>query len=181
MLFPTGRAVYNGLQTSLKEDMRNPFKGIPYLNLQVSYALSRYNAMSQDSDFINSAWDAAAPTKYIGPNGVDRKNQISFGGTMDLPVHFRVAVIGHFYSALPTTLFLAPTGLPGGMFVTDANGDGTGDGYAPSGSNGTLGAILPGTNLGSFGRGINGSNINNTINKYNQTYAGKPTQPAVRS
>jgi hypothetical protein len=175
MLFPIGRAVYNGLQTSLKEDMRNPVKGIPYLNLQVSYALSRYDAMSQDSDFINSAWDAAAPTKYMGPNGVDRKNQLSFGGTMDLPVHFRVSVIGHFYSALPTTLFLAPTGTPGGMFVTAANGDGTGDGYAANGSNGTLGSILPGTNLGSFGRGINGSNINNTINNYNQNYAGKPT------
>jgi len=84
-------------------------------------------------------------------------------------------VIGHFYSALPTTLILAPTGSAGGMFVTDVNGDGTGGGYAPSGSNGTLGGILPGTNLGSFGRGINGSNINNTINNYNQNYAGKPT------
>jgi len=84
-------------------------------------------------------------------------------------------VIGHFYSALPTTLILAPTGSAGGMFVTDVNGDGTGGGYAPSGSNGTLGGILPGTNLGSFGRGINGSNINATINNYNQNYAGKPT------
>lgn len=175
MLFPIGRAVYNGLQMSLKQDVRNPFKGIPYLNLQVSYALSRYDAMSEDSDFINSAWDAAAPTKYMGPDGVDRKNQLSFGGTVELPAHFKASVIGHFYSALPTTLFLAPTSLAGGMFVTAVNGDGTGDGYAPSGSNGTLGSILPGTNLGSFGRGINGSNINNAINNYNQNYAGKPT------
>ncbi len=175
MLFPIGRSVYNGLQMSLKQDVRNPFKGIPYLNLQVSYALSRYDAMSQDSDFINSAWDAAAPTKYMGPDGVDRRNQLSFGGTVELPVHFRASVIGHFYSALPTTLILAPTGSAGGMFVTDVNGDGTGGGYAPSGSNGTLGGILPGTNLGSFGRGINGSNINATINNYNQNYAGKPT------
>ncbi|MGA7928716.1 MAG: hypothetical protein WCA20_22315, partial [Candidatus Sulfotelmatobacter sp.] len=175
MLFPIGRAVYNGLQTSLKQDVRNPFKGIRYLNLQVSYALSRYDATATDSDFVNSAWDAADPTKYMGPNGIDRKNQLSFGGTMELPAHFRASVIGHFYSALPTTLFLAPTGTPGGMFVTGVNGDGTGDGYSANGTNGTLGSILPGTNLGSYGRGVNGSNINNVINNYNQNYAGKPT------
>ena len=175
MLFPVGRAVYNGLQTSLKEDMRNPFRGVHYLNLQVSYALSRYDATATDSDFVNSAWDYADPGRYMGPNGIDRKNQISFGGTMDLPAHFRTSVIGHFYSPLPTTLFLAPTGLPGGMFVTAVNGDGTGDGYAANGTNGTLGSILPGTNLGSYGRGIDGSNINNVIGSYNQNYAGKPT------
>src|SRR5208282_3836513 len=50
-----------------------------------------------------------------------------------------------------------------------------GDGYAPNGANGTSGSILPGTNLGSFGRGVNGSNINNVINSYNQNFAGKPT------
>ena len=75
---------------------------------------------STDSDFVNSAWDYADPNKYIGPNGVDRTNQFSFGGTMELPAHFQASVIGHFYSALPTTLTLAPTGTPGGMFVTAA-------------------------------------------------------------
>jgi Carboxypeptidase regulatory-like domain len=175
MLFPIGRAVYNGLQMSLKQDLHNPFKGIPYLNLQVSYALSRYVAMSNDSDFINSAWDAAAPTRYIGPNGLDRTDQLSFGGTMQLPAHFSASVIGHFYSPLSTTMFLPATGLPGGMFVTAVNGDGTGDGYAANGSNGTVGSILPGTSLGSFGRSVNASNINNVINSYNQNYAGKPT------
>jgi hypothetical protein len=175
MLFPIGRAVYNGLQMSLKQDVSKPFRGIPYLNLQVSYALSRYDAMSTDGDFVNSAWDAADPTKYMGPNGVDRTNQLSFGGTMELPAHFKASVIGHFYSPLPTTLFLAATGTPGGMFVTGVNGDGTGDGYSANGTNGTLGSILPGTNLGSYGRGINGSNINKVISNYNKNYAGKPT------
>jgi hypothetical protein len=61
------------------------------------------------------------------------------------------------------------------MFVTGVNGDGTGDGYGPNGTNGTLGSILPGTNLGSYGRGVDGSNINNAISRYNQTFAGNPT------
>jgi len=175
MLFPIGRSVLNALQLSLKEDLHNPVKGVPYLNLQVSYQLSRYESSASDSDFINSAWDYADPNKFFGPNGLDRTHQLSFGGIMDLPQHFQASVIGHFYSALPTTMTLAPTGLPGGMFVTAAYGDGTGDGYAANGANGTSGSILPGTNLGSFGRGVNGSNINNAINNYNQNFAGKPT------
>ncbi len=175
MLFPIGRSVLNALQTSLKQDVRNPVKGIRYLNLQVSYQLSRYVAQAQDSDFINSAWDYAGPGRYMGPDALDRTHQLSFGGTMELPAHFRASVIGHFYSALPTTLTLAPTGQPGGMFVTAVNGDGTGDGYAPNGSNGTLGSILPGTNLGSYGRGVDGSNINKAIDNYNRAYAGTPT------
>ena len=175
MLFPIGRSVLNALQISLRQAVHNPLKGIPYVNLQVSYQLSRYDSQAADGDFINSAWNYANHNQYFGPNGLDRTHQISFGGIVELPMHFRTSVIGHFYSALPTTLTLAPTGLPGGMFVTGVNGDGTGDGYAPNGTNGTLGSILPGTNLGSYGRGLDGSNINNAISRYNQTFAGNPT------
>jgi Carboxypeptidase regulatory-like domain len=175
MLFPIGRSVLNALQMSLKQDLRNPFKGVKYLNLQVSYQLSKFVAQAQDGDFINSAFDYANPNRYIGPDALDRTHQLSFGGTMELPMHFRANLIGHFYSALPTTLTLNPTGAPGGIFVTGVNGDGTGDGYGPNGSNGTLGSILPGTNLGSFGRGINGSNINQVISSYNTKFAGQPT------
>jgi len=175
MLFPAGRSVLNALQLSLKQDVRNPFKGVNSLNLQVSYQLSRYVAMAQDGDFINSAFDAVDPNKYIGPDALDRTHQISFGGTMELPMHFRANLIGHFYSALPATLTLNPTGAAGGIFVTGVNGDGTGDGNGTNGSNGTLGSILPGTNLGSYGRGINGSNINNVISNYNTKFALTPT------
>ena len=175
MLFPAGRSVYNGMQLSLKQDVHNPLKGIRYLNLQVSYALSRYVAMAQDSDFINSAWDAADPTKFIGPNGLDRTHQFSMGGFMDLPGNFRASIISHFYSPLPQNLTLAPIGAPGGIFVTDILGDGTGDGNPSNGSNGGFGGLLPGTNLGSFGRGVNPQNINQVIANYNSNYAGKPT------
>ena len=175
MLFPAGRSVYNGLQMSLKQDLHNPFRGIPLINLQVSYALSRYKAMAQDGDFINSAYDAAAPTRYFGPNALDRTDQLSFGGTMELPYHFRTSFIGHFYSPLATTMYLPATGLPGGIFQYAANGDGTGDGYSSNGSNGAVGTILPGTNIGAFGRSVNASNINGVINAYNSKYAGQPT------
>jgi Carboxypeptidase regulatory-like domain len=175
MLFPYGRSLYNGLQLSLKQDVRSPFKGVKYLNLQASYALSRYDATAQDSDFINSAWDASDPTKFMGPNGLDRTNQISFGGTAELPGGFRASLIGHFYSPLPQNLTLATTGAPGGIFVTDVLGDGTGDGNPTNGSNGGFGSILPGTNLGSFGRGVTPGNINQVIGNYNTNYAGKPT------
>jgi hypothetical protein len=109
----------------------------------------------------------------LGPNGLDRKHQISFGGTMDLPMHFRLGVIGHFYSPLPVTLTLSPTGNPGGIFVTDITGDGTGDGSFAS--NGSAGDVLPGTNVGSFGHGVSAKNINNVINSYNQNDAGQVT------
>lgn len=175
MLFPIGRSTYNGLQASLRQDVRNPLKGIPYVNLQLSYALSRYNAMAQDSDFINSAWDPDNPTKYLGPNGLDRTHQISFGGTMQLPEHFQINLIGHFYSPLAQNLTLATTGSSGGIFVTDVNGSGTGDGNGPNGSNGPFGSLLPGTNIGSFGRSVKASNIDQTISNYNNTFAGKPT------
>jgi len=175
MLFPIGRSVLNALQLSLKQDVHHPFPGVRYMNMQVSYQLSRYVSQSEDGDFVNSAWNYANPGQYIGPDGLDRTHQISFGGVMDLPANFRLSIIGHFYSGLPVTLTLAPTGVPGGMFVTGVNGDGTGDGYSTNGTNGPQGSILPGTNLGSYGRGVNGGNINQLIDNYNQTYAGKPT------
>ncbi len=173
MLFPIGRSVYNGLQLSLKQDAKNPLPGIRYLNLQVSYSLSRYVSTARDSDFINFANDNASPLKYVGPNGLDRTHQLSFGGTADLPASFRMSIIGHFYSALPVNLTLNPTGASGGIFVTDVTGDGTGDGSFAS--NGGVGDLLPGTNVGSFGRGVDGSNINKTISNYNANFAGKPT------
>jgi hypothetical protein len=93
---------------------------------------------------------------------------------MELPASFRVNLIGHFYSPLAQNLTIATTGLPGGIFVTGVNGDGTGDGNLPSGSN-PLGSILPGTNLGSFGRDVSPGDINGVIGRYNTHSAGKPT------
>ena len=44
MLFPIGRAVYNGLQLSLKQNLQNPFKRVRAMDLQVAYSWSKYVA-----------------------------------------------------------------------------------------------------------------------------------------
>jgi len=173
MLFPIGRSVYNGLQMSLKEDVHNPLPGVKYLNFQVSYSLSRYVSTARDSDFINFPTDNANPLKYVGPNGLDRTHQFSFGGVVDLPANFRVSLISHFDSPLASNVALPTSGAPGGIFQTDVTGDGTGDGTVTS--NGGVGDLLPGTNVGGFGRtfGVNG--LNKLITNYNNTLVGTPT------
>jgi hypothetical protein len=173
MLFPIGRSVYNGLQMSLKEDARDPLPGIKYLSLQVSYSLSRYVSTARDSDFINFPYDNNNPLKYMGPNGLDRLHQFSFGGTMDMRGGFRLSIISHFDSPLASDIRVPTGGAPGGIFQSDLTGDGTGDGTVTS--NGGNGDLLPGTKEGSFGRsfGING--LNQLITNYNNNYVGKPT------
>ena len=173
MLFPIGRSVYNGLQMSLKEDIHPSLRAIKYMNLQVSYSLSRYVATARDSDFINFPTDYANPLAAMGPNGLDRTHQLSFGGVMDLPAHFRLSMIGHFDSPLAANLTLPVSGLGGGIYQTDLTGDGTGDGTVAD--NGGLGDLLPGTKLGSFGRDVSVSDLNQLISHFNTTRVGTPT------
>jgi hypothetical protein len=177
MLFPAGRSVYNALQLSFKQNMKNPARYIRAMNVEVSYSLSRLIAMASDSDFINIATDFRNPLKYIGPSGMDRRHQLSFGGTMELPYKFSLGIVSHFYSPLPVTPYLSPTGTGGGIFVTDVTGDGTGDGSF--GSNGGYGDILPGANIGSFGRGLNVSGLNKLITNYNNSLTSNGGQGAL--
>src|SRR5215472_12681676 len=82
MLFPAGRSVYNAFQTSLRMNRVDPIRGIKGINTIVSYAFSRYVSSALDSDFINTATDNNNPTAALGPNGLDRTHQFSFGGTI---------------------------------------------------------------------------------------------------
>jgi len=175
MLFPIGRSVYNGLQASLRQNVRNPLPGVRQLNLQVSYAFSRYVSTARDNDFINFSQDNANPvaSRFIGPNGLDRTHQISFGGFLDLPAGFQIGFASHFSSPLASNALLPVTGLAGGIFQTDVTGDGTGDGNAVS--NGGTGDLLPGSGVGSFGRDFGPNGLNQRIANFNNTMVGQAT------
>jgi len=176
-LSPVGRSVYNGLQAKLAENVQHPFAGAKTLNFQVSYALSRFEnsgggvaadgtvtASSGDQDFIVPALDNRNVNRYFGPSTLDRTHQISFGGYVTTRGGFQLGVMSHFYSPLSSTLTVPNTAVGAGeIFRTDFTGSGvTQD-------------PLPGTHVGNFMRGINASNINTVISKYNATVAGQPT------
>ena len=170
MLFPSGRSTYNALQTSLRANVRNPFSGVKSLNWIVSYALSRTEGSALDLDFVNTAVDNNNPTASLGPNGLDRTHQFSFGGTFDIAGGLRFGAVGHVYSPLPQNIIL-PGGGAGGIFQTDVTGDGSGDGSSvyPDGD------LLPGTNLGAFGRQVKVGDLANFLTNYNNTVAGNAT------
>ncbi len=170
MLFPAGRSTYNALETSLRANVRKPFAGIKDMNWVVSYALSRSQGSAQDLDFVNSAVDNNHPNAQLGPNGLDRTHQFSFGGTMDVPGGFRFGAVGHVYSPLPANMVL-PGGGAGGIFISDATGDGSGDGSGvyPAGD------LAPGTKLGAFGRAIKVGDLASFISNYNASVANTPT------
>ena len=170
---PIGRSVYNGLQAKWDQNIEHPLQGVKTLNLQVSYALSRFEnsggnsailgpatPLASDQDYGVSAPDNAKPNRYFGPSVLDRTHQVSFGGYADLPRGFQVSVIGHFWSPLSTSLVVPNTNLgPGEIFRTDFTGDGTAQ------------DPIPGTHVGSFDRGINKSNINRVLTSYNNNAA----------
>lgn len=178
-LKPIGRSVYNGLQMKLTEDLKKPMRGIHGINMQLSYSLSRFKNSgsgpgaggstaaspgASDQDFIGQALDQNHVNKYFGPSVLDRTHQISFGAFAELAKGFRASTILHFYSPLSTSLIVPNTNNGRGeIFRTDFTGDGT------------VQDPIPGTNVGSFDRGVNAGNINNVIANYNNNVAGKPT------
>jgi len=176
-LSPVGRSVYNGLETKLATNISRPFRGARSLNVQVSYALSRFEntgggvppdaavgPRNADQDYIIAALDNREPNRYFGPSTLDRTHQFSFGGYLDLPLGFQAAIMSHFYSPLSTTLTVPNTAKGAGeIFRTDFTGDGTTQ------------DPVPGTHVGNFDRGINASNINQVLTSYNTNVALQPT------
>jgi hypothetical protein len=172
-----GRSVYNGLETKTAMNVNRPFRGAKLLNLQVSYTLSRFEntgggvppggaigPSKADQDYIIAALDNRDPNRYFGPSTLDRTHQFSFGGYLDMPRGFQIALMSHFYSPLSTTLTVPNTAKGAGeIFRTDFNGDGTTQ------------DPVPGTHVGEFDRGINAGSINRVIGNYNNAVAGSPT------
>jgi hypothetical protein len=168
-----GRSVYNALQMKLTQQVARPLPGMLNLNTQVSYSLSRFvspgagnyvTPAQSDEDLVNNALDNSSPLRYMGPNLLDRTHQLSFGVTGNLVHGFEASIVSHFYSPLSLPIVVPNTGLgPGEIFRTDFTGDGT------------VEDPMPGTKMGSFGRDVNGSSLNNLIQHYNQKVAGQPT------
>ena len=166
MLFPSGRSTYTGLQTKLVYNKGAVSSFVRNTNLQFTYAYSHFNTMALDQDFIPSAFDFRDPGRFYGPGSLDRRHQISFGGSFDFPRGPRLSLVMHFASPLPSDMLILDQTRNGEIYYTDALGDGQTSSFGASNH------LLPGTNIGEFGRKVNGSGINSVITNYNNTVAG---------
>jgi len=170
---PIGRSVYNGLQSSYKQQVSNPFRGVSGLDLTISYTLSRFKGTGgSDQNFSPLAFDFRNPTGFNGPTALDRTHQFKFGATFDVAHRGpRFSVIGNFASAPPTTLTVVSPGGPQGtgeIFRSDLTGDGTvGDLFPANG--GVVGQP------GQFQRGVSVSGLGRAISNWNTTQAGQAT------
>jgi hypothetical protein len=83
--------------------------------------------------------------------------------------------IAQFASPLPQTLFIpASDGVGGEIFRSDVTGDGAFGGQSQTGAS-SYGDILPGTNIGSFGRGVKADGLNTLIDTYNANFGNHLT------
>ena len=169
MIRPTGRSGYDALQVVYRQSTSHPAPGIESGNFQVSYNLSRVvsnltaSTSGGDQFFTSGAYDYDNPTQFIGRNTLDRKHQLSFGGSVTLKYGPKVGMIGHFFSAVPSNLALDSNLATGNIFTTDVTGDGT------------TGDLAPGTNPGAYMHDIKNNTLANYITTFNGAYAGKPT------
>jgi hypothetical protein len=164
LLEPIGRSVYNGLQMTMKSNLKSPVTGVKNLNVQVAYSLSRFISQARDVDFINTPGDNRNPNRVIGPNGLDRKHQLSAGVVMELPFGTRVNFITHLYSALPQNITFTDPGNPEDLFQYDMTGDGL-----------SAGKPVPGSNLGSFGRDVKIGDLSKFLADYSSKFGNKIT------
>jgi hypothetical protein len=183
MFFPAGRSLYSGLQVSLRSRIIAPARGVRGMNFQASYTHSSYRsnvaADLADQALLPLAADFNHPTAFFGSAEQDRKHQFSLAANLELPIGARIGFIGYFASPLPQTLFLPSANQPGEIFRTDVTGDGAFGGQTQTGTN-SYGDILPGTNIGSFGRAVKPSSLNAAIETYNSNFASTLT-PAGRA
>ena len=168
-ILPVGRSGYDALQAVLRQQAAHPAPGIQSANFQISYSFSRIvnpisGGSSEDQFFNSSPWDYDDPNRFLGRSALDHTNELSFGGGVNVKYGLAINVIGHFYSAPPTSLTLDnSSGAPGEIFRTDVTGDGT------------TGDLVPGTGPGYYMHQVKGSGLNRLINTYNATNAGQPT------
>jgi hypothetical protein len=178
-----GFSLYQGLQVYMQgrfgDDWLEPlgidrvFRGMSYT---VGYSLSRNESTGGGGrpEFIANTTDNRNYNSDFGPNALDRTHNLTVSASMDLIGGFRLDQIWRVSTAPPLTLTIPGSGNANSIFRTDFNGDG-GTGTTPRTD------ILPGTNIGDFGRKIkNLAALNQYIIRYNQDYAGQITPHGQR-
>ncbi len=169
-ILPAGQSSYDALQMTAKQVRNRPAPGIESVSFQISYSFSLVQtdagansaAGSSDQFFNSTPYDMYDPKSYSGRASNDRTNELSFGGSLLLKYGPQIGLIGHFFSAPPSTLTLPVTG-GGEIFRTDVTGDGT------------TGDLLPGTLPGDYMHRVKPGSLSAAINNYNSTRAGTPT------
>jgi hypothetical protein len=169
MISTVGRSLYSGFQARLVQRIKNPVYGINAANFQVSYAYSKFSSQAEDQDSPTVATDNDDPLLFTGPNGLDRKHQISYGATFDLPHSITLSMIGHLDSPLAQNLLLPELTNGGEIYATDWLGSGLGSGGLPE--------PVRGTQIGQYMRGTNAGidSLPKVISTYNSNFAGTLT------
>ena len=166
-LQPIGRSGYDALQIVYRQVKSHPLPYVDRGNIQVSYNLSRVvsssNNATSDQFFSGLSWDNDNPNQYIGRAGLDHKHQVSFGGSFTMKYGPQIGIVGHFYSAAPTSLTLDNPLVTGNIFQTDVTGDGT------------VGDLVPGTLPGDYMHRVKPTNLGAFIQSFNSQYANQLT------
>ena len=160
-----GRSAYNALQVRVRQEANTPFRGMRQLSWQAAYNLSRFSSTSPDQDVVfgQNARDNFNPLRYYGPNALDRRHMFTFAATFNFAGGFQLSALARIYSAIPITLTLPTCNCAADIFLSDIAGSGVG------------GSVLPGTNLGAFGRDVKTGSLNHVISQFNGNYAGMLT------
>jgi len=174
MYFPGGRSKYTGVHLTYHTVSGvNPARRVQRLEMTMAYTLSKYksnlaepNGSGGDYSLLNPAEDYRRPHGYWGAAGMDRTNQFTIIPTADLAHGLRLSTIIHLASPLPLSAYIPQLdggGVAGEIFRSDISGDGT------------VGDLLPGTNIGSTGK-YSTSNLTKAIAYYNTNFAGQNVQ-----
>lgn len=162
-----GKSEYNALQVSVRGALPNLKNAVKDWTVVVSYSMGELKATSDDQAFLTNPIDNDRLHAFFGPATLDRKHIFSVGSLFTIPGGVRLNSIWRVNSRLPQNIFVPQvSGSPAEVFYTDFNGDGT------------VGDPLPGTNRGSFGRGIPARRLNGAITNFNNTVVGTFTPAA---
>ena len=180
-----GFQVYSGLQVTLNGRIKNSwfdaaqiaghhmFSDFAY-TMSWAWATNKSTSGIGRPEFLASATNNRDLNADFGPNALDRRHIVTVSASMGLIGGFRWDQIYRFNTPGPQNLRIPNNLGSSGIFSSDFNGDG---------GNGTTPRVdtLPGTNIGSFGRGIhNIAELNQALTNYNNTWAGHLTPAGQR-